>query len=277
MKKYNSFGLRTLTGVGLVAIILSALYFGYITTTILLALVTFFVTIEYGNITRENTRDTMFNGIVAAGMIIPIVTIVKSEIVEPYLFPALLISLAIVLIIIVLALFFKIHMDYKNLGPIILLFYVGIPMSAVLHYLVLGDRFEFEILLGIFVFMWGTDTGAYLIGSQIGKHKLLERVSPSKTIEGSLGAGAFMVGIAYILSLYFIDWSFTTWLGIGSICWILGTMGDLYVSSIKRIFSIKDTGKWLPGHGGILDRFDSFLVAAPYTLLYLLLFKIISH
>lgn len=276
MKKYNSFGLRTITGVGLVAIVLTSLLFGYISTTIFFTLVTFFVTIEYGNMTRENTRDTMFNAIIAAGMIIPIITIVKSEIVEPYLFVGLIISLALTFLVIVLALFFRIHMDYKNLGPIILLFYVGIPMASVLHYLVLGDRFEFEILLGIFIFMWGTDTGAYLVGSQIGKHKLLKRISPKKTIEGSIGGGIFMVIIAYVMSIYFIDWSFVTWLVIGLICWVLGTMGDLYVSSIKRIFSIKDTGKWLPGHGGILDRFDSFLVAAPFTLLYLLLFKIIS-
>lgn len=272
---FKSIQKRALTGIGIVASIVFLLMTNHITASILMLVIAFTCTLEYTNIIKNKVRDTGYNGIFIAGFLPIIVTLFKTEIIKPYLTILLYVSFAAIMTVIVLILFFKIHMDYKNLGAFISLFYIGIPMAGISYFLINGFRYEKEILLGTFILLWITDTGAYLVGSAIGKHKLLERISPGKTIEGSIGAGVFAVLGAWILSKYFPSFEWEVWLTISIIAWILGTMGDLYESSIKRLFNVKDSSNLLPGHGGFWDRFDSFLVVAPAILIYLKLFKII--
>lgn len=272
---FKSIQKRALTGVGLVASIVLLLMVNQVTASILMLIITFTCTLEYTNIIKNKVRDTGFNGIFIAGFLPIIVTLFRTDIIKPYLTILVYISFAVLFVIMILILFFKIHMDYKNLGAFISLFYIGIPMAGISYFLINGFRYEKELLLGIFILLWITDTGAYLVGSMIGRHKLLERISPGKTIEGSLGAGLFAVLGSWLLAQYFPSFEWEVWLIIGMIVWIFGTMGDLYESSIKRLYKIKDSGNLLPGHGGFWDRFDSFLVVAPAVLIYLKLFKII--
>lgn len=126
--------------------------------------------------------------------------------------------------------------------------------------------------------IWMADSFAYLIGSTFGKRKLLEKISPKKTWEGFLGAGLTTVLIAYVYGKYFYNEVSHTaitypyfWVIIALIAWIIGTLGDLVESSVKRNFNIKDSGKLFPGHGGVLDRFDSFIYILPFVLLLLLI------
>lgn len=272
---FKSIQKRTLTGIGIVASIVLLLITNQVTASVLMLIITFTCTLEYTNIVKNKVRDTGYNGIFIAGCLPIIVTLFKTEIIKPYLTVLIYISFAAMLIIIILILFFKIHMDYKNLGAFISFFYLGIPMAGISYFLINGFRYEKQILLGIFILLWITDTGAYLVGSTIGKRKLLERISPGKTIEGSIGAGVFAVLGSWILSKYFPSFEWAVWFTISMIAWILGTMGDLYESSIKRLFKVKDSSILLPGHGGFWDRFDSFLIVAPAVLIYLKLFKII--
>lgn len=260
---------RSITGIALVAITVGCILLNKYTAGLLISVITLFSVIEYGFITRNNVRDAGFNGTFAAGFLPLVLAIVKNDLIEPYIYIGLWISMGVVFLFSALRFFFNIHFDYKNLGSLFGLFYIGIPMASVICFLVGGDQFYWEFLLSIFIFLWVSDTGAYLVGSRFGKHKLMPSISPGKTIEGSIGAGLITLLTAYILSLVFTDWRLNIWILIGVVVWILGTWGDLFESSIKRHFNIKDSSNYLPGHGGFLDRFDSFLIACPSIILLL--------
>ena len=123
--------------------------------------------------------------------------------------------------------------------------------------------------LSVFVFIWLSDTGAYCVGSLIGRHRLFERISPKKSWEGSIGGGIVAIGSYFIFAHYFPIMNMAEWAGLALIVVIFGTWGDLTESLLKRQLHIKDSGAILPGHGGMLDRFDSALMAIPAAVVYL--------
>lgn len=157
--------------------------------------------------------------------------------------------------------------------------YVALPISMVnvLGFVSdptssLGVTFCGLLPLCIFVFLWMNDTGAYCIGSLLGKHKLFPRISPAKSWEGSIGGAIVVLLVALLIShLDFVNYPLTTlqWLGLGLTVVVFGTWGDLVESLLKRTIGIKDSGNILPGHGGMLDRFDSSLMAMPAAVIYL--------
>ena len=125
--------------------------------------------------------------------------------------------------------------------------------------------------LSVFVFLWVNDSGAYCCGSLLGRHKLFPRISPGKSWEGSIGGAVFVLVAAWAISS-FLDGQMLTlpeWLGLGLTVVVFGTWGDLVESLFKRTLGIKDSGNILPGHGGMLDRFDSSLLAIPAAVVYL--------
>ena len=123
--------------------------------------------------------------------------------------------------------------------------------------------------LSIFVFIWLSDTGAYCVGSLIGKHRLFERISPKKSWEGSIGGGIFSIASSLGFAHFFPFMPGWQWVGLAIVVVIFGTWGDLTESLMKRQLGIKDAGNILPGHGGMLDRFDSALMAIPAAVVYL--------
>ena len=123
--------------------------------------------------------------------------------------------------------------------------------------------------LSIFVFIWLSDTGAYCVGSLIGKHRLFERISPKKSWEGSIGGGIFSIASSFVFAHFFSFLSVWQWAGLAIVVVVFGTWGDLTESLMKRQIGIKDSGNILPGHGGMLDRFDSALMAIPAAVVYL--------
>lgn len=123
--------------------------------------------------------------------------------------------------------------------------------------------------LSIFVFIWLSDTGAYCVGSLIGKHRLFERISPKKSWEGSIGGGIFSIVSSLGFAHFFPFMPGWQWVGLAIVVVIFGTWGDLTESLMKRQLGIKDSGNILPGHGGMLDRFDSALMAIPAAVVYL--------
>ncbi len=132
-----------------------------------------------------------------------------------------------------------------------------------------------KIIIGLFILIWTNDTFAYIVGKSIGKHKLLERISPKKTIEGFVGGILFAVLAGYLISKYYIqaspaylDKSIQIWTIIAVIVGFIGTIGDLIESKFKRVAGVKDSGKIMPGHGGILDRLDSVIFVAPFVYLF---------
>ena len=155
--------------------------------------------------------------------------------------------------------------------------YIALPFSMlnVLAFPQVG-LYKFELPLSVFVFLWMNDTGAYCVGSLLGRHKLFPRVSPGKSWEGSIGGGVLVLGIAaliwWLLGQYApgqTSLNVWHWMGLGLTVVIFGTWGDLVESLLKRTLGIKDSGNILPGHGGMLDRFDSSLLAIPAAVVYL--------
>ena len=139
-----------------------------------------------------------------------------------------------------------------------------------------GIMYVYTLPLSVFVFLWVNDTGAYCCGSLFGKHKLFPRVSPGKSWEGSIGGGVFVLAAAalvwYLTDTYDMNptgMGMWEWMGLGLTVVVFGTWGDLVESLFKRTLGIKDSGNILPGHGGMLDRFDSALLAIPAAVVYL--------
>lgn len=158
--------------------------------------------------------------------------------------------------------------------------YIALPLSTInviaFRQAADGLNYYYYLLpLSIFIFLWTNDTGAYCTGSLFGKHKLFPRISPAKSWEGSIGGGILVLIVASIM--YYIEsqgenlsgHNLIEWLGLGFVVVVFGTWGDLVESLLKRTLGIKDSGNILPGHGGILDRFDSSLMAIPASVVYL--------
>ena len=166
--------------------------------------------------------------------------------------------------------------------------YIALPFSMipVLAFNAGADgniHFNSLLPLSVFIFLWVSDSGAYCVGSLIGKHKLFPRISPGKSWEGSIGGGVFVLIAAAIVAwydqsaveslkaageVYTPVLSTIQWLGLGLVVCVFGTWGDLVESLFKRTIGIKDSGNILPGHGGMLDRFDSSLMAFPAAVVY---------
>ncbi|MCO6461444.1 MAG: phosphatidate cytidylyltransferase [Saprospiraceae bacterium] len=148
------------------------------------------------------------------------------------------------------------------------LVYIGIPCLLAFLLGHIHGTYSYLPLLGVIALIWANDTGAYLIGSAFGKHPLFPAVSPKKTVEGTLGGILVTIVLAYPLWLLNDFFTWPQWAVIAAITGTFGTIGDLVESKIKRRFNIKDSGNLLPGHGGFLDRFDSFLFVVTFVYLY---------
>ncbi|WP_426485683.1 phosphatidate cytidylyltransferase [Flavobacterium sp. 2] len=156
-----------------------------------------------------------------------------------------------------------------------LLGYVTLPFIFIVKISFGTNDYNPKIILGLFILIWTNDTFAYLVGKSMGKHKLFERVSPKKTIEGFLGGAVFAAFAGYLISKLYIQpnpefssRSILIWTIIAVIVSIFGTIGDLIESKFKRIAGVKDSGSIMPGHGGILDRLDSVIFVAPIIFLF---------
>ncbi|HEX5742589.1 MAG TPA: phosphatidate cytidylyltransferase [Flavobacteriaceae bacterium] len=169
-------------------------------------------------------------------------------------------------------LFYKKEEVVNHLGKIFLsVIYIAVPFTLIAQIPFLNSNIQYvkTTILGVFLLIWINDTFAYIVGSNIGKHKLLERISPNKTIEGFIGGMiAAFIG-SYFLSLYFDSFTSNQWFVIAFIVSTFGVLGDLIESMFKRQAGVKDSGDFIPGHGGFLDRLDSVIFAAPFIFIYL--------
>lgn len=153
--------------------------------------------------------------------------------------------------------------------------YVALPFALLnilaFHYNEGENAVNYNAILplSVFVFTWLNDTGAYCVGVLFGKHRLFERISPKKSWEGSIGGGVVAIASSFAFAHFFPVMSMIEWVGLAIVIVVFGTWGDLTESLFKRHLGIKDSGAILPGHGGLLDRFDSILIAVPAAVVYL--------
>ncbi|MBK5283903.1 MAG: phosphatidate cytidylyltransferase [Bacteroidia bacterium] len=258
---------RAVTGVVFVAVVIGALLYSSYSFAALFFLVNLLGLIEfYGLLQKHDMPVQKYSGVILGSLLFLnfFFTLNNLDFIEFLLFfPALF------LIVFSVELFLNRQHPFTNIAHTLtgiiyisvpLIMFIGIPyqVSAFHSY----QRF---ILIGYFVILWTSDTFAYLIGTWLGKHRLFERVSPKKSWEGAIGGLIFALIAAYILSVFYTRYSAMQWMVIASVIVVTGIIGDLVESMFKRSIQVKDTGNILPGHGGILDRFDALLFSAPFV------------
>lgn len=267
---------RTTSGIIYCLLIALCAIWGEHGILLLAILLSILAVIEFSKISNLNKRQSI------ATLILDIVGVVS--LCFGFLLYPLIIWLAIILFRFIEELYINSYNPIKNLAHSMMSqIYIGVPMGLMTA---IGWLYNPMIILGIFVLIWINDTGAFIVGCSIGKHKLFERISPKKTWEGFIGGMIFCIAGAVIFNYYCSSFfgmdifrpNVWIWIGLAVIVSIFGTWGDLVESMIKRNLNIKDSGHMIPGHGGILDRIDSLLLALPAVFIYFLLigYSIIS-
>ena len=276
----NNFIVRTITGVLFVAVLVCS-FLRPQAMVLLFALITGLTIWEFTGLVNEREHVTVNRLIstVAGVYFFFAVAGFSSELTPSAVFIPYLVS---IIYLMVAELYLKnddpIHSwAYTMMAQI----YIALPFSLLntlaFHLAPQGYvAYDAILPLSVFVFLWMNDTGAYLCGSLLGKHKLFPRISPGKSWEGSIGGGILVIAVAvlvwYLADQYQLNQlglSAVEWAGLGLTVVIFGTWGDLVESLFKRTLGIKDSGNILPGHGGMLDRFDSSLLAIPAAVVYL--------
>lgn len=277
----SNFLQRAITGVIFVAVLVGCILGGPISFTILFALISALTINEFGNIVNRMEHTRMNKPIsILAGLFLFLcfgyigVVPGANEIFIPYLFLILYLFISEL---------YKKHPNPLNNWAYAMMSQIYIALSfALLNVLAYHSsatesvsQYNPILPLSIFIFNWVNDTGAYCTGMLFGKHRLFERISPKKSWEGSIGGAVFSIIAAIVLAHFFTFLSTGVWIGLGLTVVVFGTWGDLTESLMKRTLGIKDSGNILPGHGGMLDRFDSTLMAVPAAVVYLYLVGLI--
>lgn len=273
----SNFIQRAITGVIFVGVLIGCILGGSISFSLLFALITALTIHEFGTIVSKqpdveiNKPICMLAGVfLFFGFAYLGVMPGQSEILIPYLF--------LLIYLLVSELYLKKKNPLNNWAYTMMSqVYIALSFSMlnVLAYHSVGGTSPYQIQynpilpLSIFIFTWINDTGAYCTGMLFGKHRLFERISPKKSWEGSIGGGVFSIIAAILMAHFFPFMSIGVWIGLALTVVVFGTWGDLTESLLKRTLGIKDSGNILPGHGGMLDRFDSTLMAVPAAVVYL--------
>jgi phosphatidate cytidylyltransferase len=264
---------RALTAVLFVIVLLAGINLhpiGFIATFLGIALLANYE--FYGLIKKANASPQLVAGMIA------VVLLFAAVVSHNYCGNTLLFQLLLLLVFLtfIIELYRKKENPFANIAYTILgIIYVALPF-ALLIYLVFQngvEQFRPDIVMGIFVMIWVNDTAAYLVGVNFGKHRLFERISPKKSWEGSIGGGVATLFAAWGCSYFSQELSLVLWLSVGLIVAVVGGLGDLVESLFKRSIQVKDSGTILPGHGGILDRFDAILIVAPVVFVFLEIVK----
>ena len=276
----NNFIVRTITGILFVAVVVCSFLRPQV-MVLLFALITGLTIWEFTGLVNDREKVTVNRLIstVAGVYFFFAVAGFSSDLTPSAVFIPYLVSIIYLMVA---------ELYLKNEDPIhdwaytmMAQLYIALPFSLLntlaFHLTPQGlVTYDAVLPLSVFVFLWMNDTGAYLCGSLLGKHKLFPRISPGKSWEGSIGGGILVIAIAvlvwYLTEQYQLNQlglSALEWAGLGLTVVIFGTWGDLVESLFKRTLGIKDSGNILPGHGGMLDRFDSSLLAIPAAVVYL--------
>lgn len=278
----NNFFRRTLTGAWIVIFIMGGFWLhpvSFFLTGLILLIATqceYFILIK-----NTGVNPQMITGILTGVTVYVISTLIASGILPK---TAFLILIPIMSVIMVLELYRKQDKPFDSLAHTLFsVLYTVLPFSMFpfaafshtgLASLIPHENVSFSpgIIIGFFILIWATDTGAYLTGKSFGRHRLMESISPKKSWEGFFGGVIISATVAWLLSGWLGVVDITHWIIISLIISITGTYGDLIESMLKRSSGVKDSGTILPGHGGFLDRFDSTIISFPLVYLFITLF-----
>ncbi len=269
---------RMSTALLFVIIMLGGLFAGHYSFVILFAIITAICLWEFYSLvlSRHNRFDSIRMALgVSLGMI-PFIwsSLIQLDIVqnrETFVALSSILLFPLIFLAFIYELYTNSRHPFANIAYLILgAVYVGIPFSL-LDFIAFDDQhFYADTIIGLLLLTWTNDTGAYLVGSRLGKHHLFPRISPNKTWEGFVGGLVITMLVAIVLAQYFDELSLINWIILALIVVVFGSIGDLVESMLKRSVKVKDSGSLLPGHGGLLDRFDGFIFLLPYAAAYLL-------
>ncbi len=263
---------RILTGILFLTIIIGAILWSSWAFSFIFLLITVLGLWEFFTLLKNDNVLINKPFVVAMGGGIFILNAMVAMNLVPATFLFLIFPL--ITLIFIFELYQKNEKPFTNIAYSIFgLFYLVVPFSLLNYFpLISGSpQYDYRIILGYFLIIWMYDTAAYVFGVSFGKHRLFERISPKKSWEGFVGGAICSFGFAYLLSILFTNISLINWIVITMIVIVFGTYGDLVESLFKRSINCKDSGKLLPGHGGILDRFDTVLLTAPIVFTYFVL------
>lgn len=271
----SNFTQRAITGIVFVVVLVGCILWGSISFSLLFTLIAALSVHEFGHLMNTYNGGSLNKTITALGGAYLFLALgsfcigaTDARIFLPYLF--------LLLYVMITELYLKKANPLGNWAfSMLSQLYIALPF-ALLNILAYHNSPENSSVtynpilpLSIFVFIWLSDTGAYCVGSLIGKHRLFERISPKKSWEGSVGGAVFSIASSLIFAHCYPFFSIAQWAGLAAVVVVFGTWGDLTESLMKRQLGIKDSGNILPGHGGMLDRFDSALMAIPAAVIYI--------
>lgn len=267
----NNLQKRTVSGFFFVAIIIGAVLWSQWSFLLLFLLINILILNEFYTIVKADIQVVIkFYAIILGCLVFILPAIFKLEILSVKYY---LIFIPLIPITFILELFLNKKCNFNNIGiTLIGIIYICVPLSIMSYVAFNNGAYSYELILPLFIFTWINDIFAYLIGKFFGKRKLFERLSPLKTWEGFIGGMLVTILFAFPMDYFFNDISLLNWFILAIIVSISATLGDLVESMLKRNFNIKDSGAFLPGHGGFLDRFDALLFVIPFYSFFILFF-----
>jgi phosphatidate cytidylyltransferase len=257
---------RSITGLIFGGVVIGSIVLGRYTFMFLLAVLMIVGAAEYTQMVYPESRLHRMTAMVLTGLTGIFITYICPPFGLEYLTVLFTCCALLLLGIVNLKIPF---IDHLRWWPLVSMVYLGMTCGLMSSYAYHAIPYPKTLIFAIIGSIWINDTMAYLIGSRVGKRKFWPRISPNKTWEGFIGGGSLTILVGWIVGRFTSEYSPSFWLGLAFIAWIIGTLGDLVESSIKRAFGVKDSGNMLPGHGGVLDRFDSLLYITPFVLLLL--------
>jgi phosphatidate cytidylyltransferase len=269
----NNLVQRTISGVVFLLIIIGSMLLGKYTFGVTFLIILFLALSEFYDLMfASGAIPFAIPGIISGIFVFIIAFLVSSGIACHTL---LFLFLPLIILLIIIALYSFKENAIQNMAITLFgIFYISFPLSA-MNYLVFpainGYEYTHKIALGILILVWINDTGAYLIGMSIGRKSLFPRISPKKSWEGTIGGAVLTFLTSLEIKPLMGILTHIDWFVIAIIVSVFGIYGDLTESLIKRSANLKDSGKIMPGHGGILDRIDSILFVIPISLVYLVL------
>lgn len=266
-------GLRISTGLIFLVVVIGCIIWNPYSLASLFYVVGVLGMLEYYSLAKVGGVHPQFT----LGIITGTVLYLSIELVKLQVLPTVAISISIPFFV---AIFVK-EMYRQRPDPftniahtVVGIIYIMAPLALlnVFTFTEIIEEYNPGVVLGFFIMLWLNDTGAYVFGRLFGKHKLFPRISPNKTWEGTIGGILAALGGGIVMSIYYTELDLSTWIILGIIVSVSASFGDLVESLLKRSLSVKDSSNLLPGHGGILDRFDGVLLASPMAFTYLMLF-----
>lgn len=279
----SNFWQRLITGIVFLVVLISGIIYSQWTFAVLFAIIDVLALWEFYRIGRQGGYKPLAVYGMAVGLVAFVLSFIANmvlgEIINPiaeisavlFTMPRLMAIPALLFIpVFIIVLFGHFENPIMSIAYTIYgLVYIALPFALISPIAFHAGEYQSIMVLGMFIIIWVNDTGAYCFGVTIGRHKMFERISPKKTWEGFIGGALAAVGASLLLARFFPVLDPLQWIIVALLTVTFGTLGDLVESQLKRTVGIKDSSNILPGHGGILDRFDSIILAIPVIFAYL--------